>query len=167
MAKWIAPTCYYGYTIRISKHNANAWTNYTITPNTHYTFSALLRNTAYDWQIQTNCNASATINSGFSSSQTFTTLARLENGETANYNSFNVYPNPASNQATIVFSSDKEESYNIRLIDITGRIVIYKGFTSVIGDNQYELNLSTLPKGLYVIVLQNADAVFQNKIIVQ
>jgi hypothetical protein len=166
-ANWIQAPCYYGYTVRISKHNMNVWNNYVITPNAHYTFSGLTPNTAYDWEIQTNCNASGTVNSGFSPSQTFTTLARLEDGVVANNNSFNVYPNPASDQATIVFSSDKEEAYSIRLIDITGRIVIDEKQTSVIGENQYQMNLSELAKGIYMVILQNNDGTLQKKIVVQ
>ena len=167
-ANWIQPSCYAGYTIRISKQSPISWTNYTITPNTHYGFSGLVHNTAYVWQIQTNCNASGTINSGFSASQAFHTSARLEDGETDNFDySFNIYPNPANNQATVAFISDKEEAFTIRLIDITGRVILSENSTSVIGDNQYQMNLSQVAKGIYMVILQNGNAVLQSKIVVQ
>jgi len=168
MANWMEPTCYYGFTLRISKHNQNIWTNHTITPNTHYTFSGLTHNTQYDWQIQTNCNASGTINSGFSASQTFTTLARLEEGETDNTDyAFNIYPNPTNDHVTIAFTVGIEEAYTIRLMDVTGRCVLQYALTSTIGENQFQLNLSTVAKGIYMVILQNKDAVLQSKIVVQ
>ncbi len=168
MANWMEPTCYYGFTLRISKHNQNVWTNHTITPNTHYTFSGLTHNTQYDWQIQTNCNASGSINSGFSASQTFTTLARLEEGETDNIDyAFNVYPNPTNDHVTIAFTAGIEEAYTIRLMDVTGRCVLQYALTSTIGENQFQLNLSTVAKGIYMVLLQNKDALLQSKIVVQ
>jgi len=167
-ASWTQPACVYGYIIRISKHNANSWTNYTITPNTHYTFSALSRNTSYDWQIQSNCNASGSINSGFSPSKTFATLPRLADGESDNNSyAFNVYPNPANDHAIIAFTAGSEDNFSIRLIDVTGRIIQSENYTSVIGENQYQMNLSQVAKGVYTVILQNKDAVLQSKIVVQ
>jgi YVTN family beta-propeller protein len=167
-ANWIQPSCVYGYTIRISKHNLNSWTNYVIAPNTHYAFSGLAHNTAYDWQIQTNCDVLQTNTSGFSAIQTFATAPRLENGETDNVtSSFNIYPNPANDRATITFVAGSEEVNSIRLMDVTGRVILSDNYTSVIGENQYQLNLSKVAKGIYSVVLQNGGGVLQGKIVVQ
>ena len=168
MANWIQPACRYNYTIQISLHNANIWVPHTIAANTHYMFSGLLHNTAYDWQIQTNCNASGSVNSGFSAIQTFTTAPRLELGESDNtIASFNAYPNPASDQVTVTFSSSNEENYSLRLMDVTGRTVLSNTNTSVVGENQYQLNLSSIARGIYMVVLQKGDATLQTKIVVQ
>jgi hypothetical protein len=168
MANWIPASCMVGYSLRISVHNANNWSTYIINPNNHYTFSGLAVNTAYDWQIETLCNASHTIVSGYSASQTFNTLSREENDkQISSASSYNVYPNPASNQATIVFSSDKEEVNTIRFIDIIGREVLAANISSVIGDNQYQMNLTSLAKGIYLVTLQNSDGILKKKIVVQ
>jgi hypothetical protein len=166
---WVQPSCVYGYSIRRSLHNANNWTTFVISANTHYTFSGLIHNTTYDWQIRTNCNATQTSISNWSTTQTFTTLARLEDGDgiTNPAQHFNVYPNPANDEVTVVFSSDMEENYNIRLIDITGRIVLNQNNTSVVGENQYQMNLSEIAKGIYMVILQKGDAIMQTKIVVQ
>jgi len=168
MANWILPTCYYGFTIRISKHNLNNWTSYNLSTNSHYSFSQLTKNTSYDWQIRTNCNASLSNVSSWSAIQTFTTAARLEDGETESFGtSFNTFPNPATDQLNIVFNSDNEEGYVIRLMDITGRIITSANGNSVVGENQYQMNLSQVSKGVYMVVLQNGTGLIQNKIIVQ
>ena len=170
MGNWIQPSCHQSYNVRISIHNANSWTTNTIPPNSHYTFSGLAHNTAYDWQIQTNCNASLTNVSGYSAVQTFTTVARLGDGITnpdQQIASFQVYPNPANDQLTVVFSSNAEELYSIRMIDITGRVVMNKSLVSVGGDNQYELNLAAIPRGLYLVLLQNGVGVMQRNVVVE
>ena len=165
-ANWIQPTCYYGYSLRISKHGLNTWTTYTSTPNTHYTFSGLLHNTSYDWQIRTNCNSGQTVVSPWSATQTFTTAARLQEGEFEVDNSFNAYPNPASEVVNISFTADKEEDMTIRMMDITGRIIYSTSLTAIIGENQHQINLSDFAKGVYLIGLQNSNGLVQKKMVV-
>jgi YVTN family beta-propeller protein len=168
MVHWNLPACYYNFTISISVHNANAWTSYTFPPNNHYTFSHLIHNTSYDWEIRTNCDANAIVNSGMSAIHTFTTSARLEEGETETIASaFTIYPNPADAQATIAFTTGTETNYNIRLIDVTGRIIQSDTYSSAIGENQYQLNLSSVAKGMYMVILQSEDGILQSKMVVE
>ena len=168
MATWLQPACVYGYNIRIRKQFTNAWATYSFPPNSHYTFSALIPNTPYEWQIQNDCNASLNNVSGYSPSQYFTTLASMEGGASDNAEyAFNVYPNPTRDQAIVSFTAGTEDVYNIRLIDVTGRIIQNVNYTSVIGENQYQLNVSTVAKGVYTIILQNGSTLLQSKIVVQ
>ena len=81
-------------------------------------------------------------------------------------NSFTVYPNPTSGNVTIVFSSASEQTYNLRMMDVTGRMVFAQEYLSVIGGNHFELNLSDVPKGLYLVLLQNEDGVMQQRVVV-
>ena len=166
MANWTQPSCYYGYTIRISKHNLNTWTSYTIAPNTHYTFSGLAHATSYDWQIRTNCDAAQTNVSPWCAIQTFTTLGPRDAGYSEEP-MFKVFPNPTHDHATMLFYSSDETKFNVRLMDITGRIILNEDHEAMIGDNQYELNLETIAKGAYILVLQKGEHTQQAKIIVQ
>jgi len=88
------------------------------------------------------------------------------NAVSSNANTFNIYPNPASSEATIAFSSEKVDGYSIRMMDVTGRMVFSENIISVIGDNQFQLNLSDLAKGIYMVILQNSDGTLQKKIVV-
>jgi len=170
VANWVQPSCYSAYAIQISKHNLNTWTTYAIAPNTHYTFSALTRNTVYDWQIMTFCNASHTNSSPWSAIQTFSTLSAREDGDgmaSEDLSDLQAYPNPTNGLLNIVFNSDVEGAYSLRLMDVTGRIILNEDHTSVIGENQYQMNLSEVAKGIYMILFQQGDAVLQTKIVVQ
>jgi hypothetical protein len=64
-------------------------------------------------------------------------------------------------------SRHAEDVYSIRLIDVTGRIVQNVNYTSVIGENQYQLNVSSIAKGVYTVILQNGNTLLQSKIVVQ
>jgi len=155
MANWVQPGCVHGYTLAISRHGQNAWKYYTIAPNTHYTFSGLTHNTCYDWMVQTDCSADNTsIVSGYSAIQQFCTTARLEAGETdGEITAFDVYPNPATNFATVAFTSLSIDNYTIMMVDVTGRTIMNDVYTSTLGNNQVQLNLSGIAKGIYFLVL--------------
>ncbi|HSY76236.1 MAG TPA: HYR domain-containing protein, partial [Bacteroidia bacterium] len=90
-----------------------------------------------------------------------------ENSNTSGSGDFTVYPNPASSEVTIGFSSDKETRYSVTVADMTGRIIINENHTSVVGDNQFQMNISSLSKGIYMVILQNSDGTLQKKIMVQ
>ena len=164
---WVQPNCYYGYSIRISKHNANVWTTYVINPNTHYTFSGLSRNTAYDWQIRTNCNAAQTSTSPWSAIQQFSTPLRLEGETDRSLTDFNAYPNPASDHLTVDFSSETIESYSIRMMDMLGQVMISTENTALVGNNQCQMNLQGIARGIYILSLQKGEATMIKKIVVQ
>jgi hypothetical protein len=80
---------------------------------------------------------------------------------------FNVYPNPATNQVTINFSSTNEEEYTLGLIDITGRAILTENHKAVIGNNLTKLNLEGISQGIYLLKIQKNDAVFRTRIVIQ
>jgi hypothetical protein len=128
-----------------------------------YTFSSLAPGT-YAMKVKdANGCMSFTTNAivGCSAREEFTSVS------STNSSSFNVYPNPTKDEVTIVFSSDKEEEYSICLVDVTGRVIRCNKDNTVIGDNQYQMNLSEVAKGIYFIILQKGDATLQKKIVVQ
>jgi len=89
-ASWTAVSGATSYTVRIAPASSTAWTSYTTT-STNYTFTGLTSNTAYQWQIRTNCSAGS---SAYSASQNFTTLAASCNVPTG-LSTKNVTPNSA------------------------------------------------------------------------
>ena len=70
--------------------------------------------------------------------------------------SMHVYPNPVSNQLTIDFISDLTiTNVDVNIYDLTGKLVIHRQADLVIGSNQIPMDVSTLPKGTYLVHFNN------------
>ena len=167
-ANWVQSQCAVNYTIQISVHGLNSWTSYTVT-GASYSFTGLLLSTSYDWRIQTNCNTSGTINSGFTAIQTFTTAAsRMSNEEHKDAGLiFNIYPNPADGAFTVAFSSMEEGTFNVRLVDMLGRVVKSETGNVTLGDNKYIMSLDGVASGVYMVIMQRGDNISKAKIVVE
>lgn len=74
---------------------------------------------------------------------------------------FRVYPNPAKEMLTIEL--DKSGEYSIEIYSINGQ-VLYRG--KIIG-NTHQADLSSIPKGLYMLHVWSKDNRFTRKIIRQ
>jgi len=165
-ATWNQSQCGYNYSIRISKHNQNNWSTYTILASDDYTFSGLSLNTQYDWQIQTNCNTSGSINSGWSSIKTFTTAAERLEELAGTSSSFNIYPNPSNNQVSVSFSTMEEGSYSINLTDMTGRTIKTELDNAALGENKHVMNIEGVSKGLYMVTIQKGQTILNSKLVI-
>jgi hypothetical protein len=82
-------------------------------------------------------------------------------------NGFNVYPNPASDIISIAFSSNDEQNYVVRLVDMLGRTVKEEAGKAVNGDNTHIMNLDGIAKAAYMVILQKGDATYKAKLIVE
>jgi hypothetical protein len=65
---------------------------------------------------------------------------------------FAVYPNPASSTITVTFGFDYSGVCAIRIVDITGRIVLER-IVSANAGKMHDINISKLMKGVYVLQL--------------
>jgi hypothetical protein len=65
--------------------------------------------------------------------------------------SITLYPNPASQVATLKFSSAKESAYSLRVINALGQSVYNSEGKASEGSNAIELNLEKLSSGLYIL----------------
>jgi hypothetical protein len=64
-----------------------------------------------------------------------------------------LYPNPASQMATLNFSSAKDSDYQIRVINSLGQSVYSSEGKASEGTNKINLNLENLSSGLYIVQL--------------
>lgn len=164
-ANWVQSQCAYNYTIQISVHGLNNWTQFTVSPSTNYTFTGLNLSTQYDWQIQANCNTSGSINSGWTLPQTFTTASSRMAEESIS--TVGIYPNPADGLVTISFSSMQEGSYSLSLVDMMGRTIITEVDNASIGNNAHIMNLDGIAKGVYLIILQKGNDTYKSKLVIE
>lgn len=81
------------------------------------------------------------------------------------FNNFNIYPNPFSDVLNLNFSTNKEESYEILLVDNIGRNIFYKKYVTSQGLNQVEIDLTHISSGLYNLVLIADDKRLNFKIV--
>lgn len=70
-------------------------------------------------------------------------------------NDLSVYPNPASDQATIILNLAAEGTYTLTMYDILGQELQSKKLMLTKGMNQVELAVSEIKNGYYFINVQN------------
>lgn len=64
-----------------------------------------------------------------------------------------ISPNPASEEVQVRFYLETDSEVTLQMLDAAGRLVQTKRFTAVQGANQYQLELGTLPEGMYYVQL--------------
>ncbi len=77
-------------------------------------------------------------------------------GEVASSLQTVVYPNPAREYVLVQFNSEVQGQYNLRLVDVTGRVVFNEAGESAEGMNTKEIHLSEVQSGVYFIHMESA-----------
>ena len=80
---------------------------------------------------------------------------------------FTVYPNPAKEQLNIVFNETQEIKMNMKLLDITGREIQNIEVSSTIGENRIQLDVSALPRGIYIAYLSSDNIKQTMRVIIE
>ena len=69
-----------------------------------------------------------------------------------------IFPNPAKEKTTLQLNGSQEnESWNVRIIDMTGKVVFESNFTSEAGSTEYPLDVTNLPKGIFQVIATNGN----------
>ena len=64
---------------------------------------------------------------------------------------FKLYPNPASGKVSIEMNAANAKVYSLKVFDLTGRIVMNRNLKVVAGRNFEKIDISALPKGIYMV----------------
>lgn len=73
-------------------------------------------------------------------------------------NNINVFPNPASSEATVSISGDQRYTFDLNLINSLGQTVISQGSLPFNGGTeQFVLNTGALSPGVYILSLETHD----------
>ena len=79
---------------------------------------------------------------------------------------FNVFPNPFSNEANIVFNLDKSENITVRVSNLLGQTVsLYQPGTLASGEHTITLSGQYLSPGVYMITLSDNNSSSTRKVI--
>lgn len=80
---------------------------------------------------------------------------------------FGLYPNPASNFVEMVYAVSEEKPTEFNVFDLSGKRIFTTALNPTVGLNQYEFDITGFHKGIYLVVLSNADHAVQEKLVVQ
>lgn len=75
--------------------------------------------------------------------------------------SVKVYPNPVSNQLNVEIQNNKETDFNVKLIDITGKIMM----NTQLKNNSF-IDVSSFAKGTYSLLIEVNSKVIAKRIII-
>jgi len=85
----------------------------------------------------------------------------------AAFSGWNIYPNPASGRAMVSLESERDEVYNLLVIDAAGRLMESRQINVMSGVNVAELDLSGYASGIYNLMLQGDDFTAQQRLVVE
>jgi len=90
----------------------------------------------------------------------------LENPENTIENTVSIYPNPTKNNSILNYFSAANDDVNITLLNIVGQKIntVYNGSIST-GATQFDINMEELPKGIYIVKIENSTGVKSVKLI--
>ena len=101
--------------------------------------------------------------------QKVTTVSTLTTGiESIDKNlvQFNVNPNPAGSNAQVVINLLRNSEVNLKISDVIGRIWKEENHDFISGMNKVSLDLSDLPKGIYIISANSGAMVRKQRIVI-
>jgi hypothetical protein len=84
----------------------------------------------------------------------FNKLTSVDQVNTAGITSMLLYPNPVADRLNIRYLSSGEESIQIDVINLQGKIIIQQAFRSVEGINYINIPFNTYQKGIYLCRLK-------------
>jgi hypothetical protein len=120
--------------------------------------------------VSGNVTVRANNSCGWSGTRTFPVTISCREGQVLNAaESFyaEVYPNPSEGNITLKFIASTSSKYVVKVLDMTGRVVISDEGKAQEGVNLHGLNLTSFAKGIYLVTLQSGDYSKQMKVIVE
>jgi hypothetical protein len=121
----------------------------------------------YGYNGAYNASSCYTFRASTSSTNFARTSAEFAEGAEQPMAELIVAPNPVNNTALIMLPAIEEEQLNsIAVLDLAGRVVMNEQRFMSKGENQVELDLSSLPNGMYIVRVENNQAILSRKIIV-
>jgi hypothetical protein len=81
--------------------------------------------------------------------------------------SLHLYPNPATNQVNLSWMSEKNDLMSVAVSSMNGYKLIDLRTTSPKGLNNIQLDVSSIPAGIYLLELNNGDERVYRKIVVR
>ncbi len=158
------------YRVRYKPVGAIEWQyDYASDGKNYVVLNDLTCNTEYEWGVKTICATDGSISSEYSASSFFTTGAcRL--GDDNQNTTFNIYPNPATNEFTVNFALNNSAGGKVfmNIYNLVGETVYTKELPLINGTLSERIVLgNVLPGGVYIVKLKTADDEYIQELIIQ
>lgn len=129
--------------------------------------STLRANTKYYWRVRA-FNKFHTC-SEWSATESFTTREVTAVAKIEGLDNFKLYPSllNAGEPLTISVNSSINISGEIRLLDISGKLLLSQKLTDHLGEKTYQISTSGLKKGMYLVGLETLEGKVFEKLVVQ
>jgi hypothetical protein len=82
-------------------------------------------------------------------------------------NSLDIYPNPASDKLNVLFNSETAEPVDIKLVNLTGKIIYKEVIGSSAGNYHSVLNVKGLAAGMYFLELNSSSSKLVKKVVIR
>ena len=102
----------------------------------------------------------ATPNTAISTGDISTTIPEM----TRDQHFFEVFPNPATDHATIRLATAEAGTYEIRILNGVGQVLSTQRITSGAGSGELQLDLGALAPGTYFVELRNGERITYRKV---
>lgn len=89
----------------------------------------------------------------FDGKETYSKTITIENVKKAF--SLKMFPNPAKDFVTFRATTNEKQAFNVTVTDVTGRVVIRRNYPVDSGNNEEQINISSLAKGVYFFTFDN------------
>lgn len=81
---------------------------------------------------------------------------------------FNVYPNPATENVAIDFSMNTESSVEVTITDLSGKAVYTSNLgNKTVGSHSVNVNTTTFSNGIYVVNFKTANGIITEKLVIR
>jgi hypothetical protein len=80
--------------------------------------------------------------------------------------SVDVFPNPATNNCSVLVQGGSNANLNLTLCDALGRVIMTESFRVLSGQDAYNLDLSNILEGVYIVSVTNGISTTFQKLVV-
>lgn len=80
---------------------------------------------------------------------------------------FGMFPNPAMDQLTVEVPMEADGRVNVAILDPAGKVAVTQESNLTKGDNTLNIDLHTLPSGVYFVQVRNGEIAKTRKLVVQ
>ncbi len=81
-------------------------------------------------------------------------------------NDFAIFPNPASDEITILLPFGGDSEGNLYISDIMGKVILNQNIQGAKGQNQIMIDVGSINNGLYLVTFKTGDDVYTQKLVI-